>query len=474
MHTRLRALNLSASAIRQRLAQVSMGGSWASSQPAEVQHNLRNFWFDGLFASANDAILLTYLTLYILALGASEVQIGLMSSLGSLAATLVLLPGALMVERLGYRKRIVVATGGIGARIMILLMVLAPFVVQGPGLVALAIGLEVVRQALGNIALPAWVSLSGDIVPMAWRGRYFASRNIVMSLANILIVILTGQMITRMDQPGGYQVALGLAFGFGITSAYFFSRLKEPPMQPFPAKETPTQPVPAEEPPVQPAPAKETPTQLVPAEEPVQKPRALLSRALISRELFRPLLENRLLLMFCLSAALWNFALNISGPFFSVYQAKVLMLTPATIGLLATVSSLSGLPAQRIIGPLTDRLGPRRVQLITGFLIPLLPIGWLFVTRADWAPWQITLINLAGGFLWAGYSLASFNMLLALMPAEQRARLTALYQVIVTISLAAGAAVGGVLVSTWGYAAVFVASALLRWAAAIIFAKHVK
>ena len=444
MHTRLRALNLSASAIRQRLAQVSMGGSWASSQPAEVQHNLRNFWFDGLFASANDAILLTYLTLYILALGASEVQIGLMSSLGSLAATLVLLPGALMVERLGYRKRIVVATGGIGARIMILLMVLAPFVVQGPGLVALAIGLEVVRQGLGNIALPAWVSLSGDIVPMAWRGRYFAARNIVMSLANILIVILTGQMITRMDQPGGYQVALGLAFAFGITSAYFFSRPKQPPIPP------------------------------APPQAPAQKPRSLLSQALISRELFRPLLENRLLLMFCLSAALWNFALNISGPFFSVYQAKVLMLTPATIGLLATVSSLSGLPAQRIIGPLTDRLGPRRVQLITGFLIPLLPIGWLFVTRADWAPWQITLINLAGGFLWAGYSLASFNMLLALMPAEQRARLTALYQVIVTISLAAGAAVGGVLVSTWGYAAVFVASALLRWAAAGLFAKYVK
>ena len=449
MKSPLHVLRHSASILRQRTAHVSLGGSWALSQPPDVQHNLRNFWFDGLFASANDAILLTYLTLYILALGASEVQIGLMSSLGSLAATLVLLPGALMVERLGYRKRIVVATGGIGGR-----MGLAPFVVQGPGLVALAIGLEVVRQALGNIALPAWVSLSGDIVPMAWRGRYFASRNIVMSLANILIVILTGQMITRMDQPGGYQVALGLAFGFGITSAYFFSRLKEPPMQPFPAKETPTQ--------------------LVPAEEPVQKPRALLSRALISRELFRPLLENRLLLMFCLSAALWNFALNISGPFFSVYQAKVLMLTPATIGLLATVSSLSGLPAQRIIGPLTDRLGPRRVQLITGFLIPLLPIGWLFVTRADWAPAQITLINLAGGFLWAGYSLASFNMLLALMPPEQRARLTALYQVIVTISLAAGAAVGGVLVSTWGYAAVFVASALLRWAAAIIFAKHVK
>ena len=61
-----------AMAVRHAAGQASMGGKWAVTQPAEVQHNLRSFWFDGLFASASDAILLTYLTLYVLQLGANE------------------------------------------------------------------------------------------------------------------------------------------------------------------------------------------------------------------------------------------------------------------------------------------------------------------------------------------------------------------------------------------------------------------
>ncbi len=425
---------LNAATLRHKASQAMMGGSWALSQPTEVQHNLRNFWLDGLFASASDAILGTYLVLYILSLGATEAQIGWMSALASLSATLLLLPGAMMVEKFGLRKRILLSSGGIPSRLMIFCMVLAPFLLQGAGLVYLAIGLEITRQALGNFALPAWISLTGDLVPVAWRGTYFASRNVVMSIASILVVIFTGEMITRAGQSAGYQLALGLSFVLGIGSAFFYSRLRESPLEPLPVAQ----------------------------------------RATLSPEIFRPLLQNRPLLMLCLTAALWNFGLNIAGPFFSVYQVRYLMLTPAMIGLLSTVSSLSGLPAQRIMGPLADRLGPHRVQLITGFLIPLLPLGWAFITRPEWAPWQITAVNLASGFLWAGYSLASFNLLLMFTPAEQRARTSAIYQVIVSVSLALGAAAGGLIVSRWGFAAVFLASAGGRWVAALLFARFVK
>lgn len=414
----------------QRAKHMSMGGSWALALPSSVQDNLRKFWFDGLFASASDAIILNFLTLYLLALGASSGQIGLMSSLSSLSATLMLLPGAFLVERYGKRKWIAVASGGITSRIMLIMLVLAPALLNGPSLVYAAIAFTIIRDAFGNLALPAWIALTSDLVPLARRGSYFASRNIIMSLASILVTIVAGALITKVGQPLGYQVALGFAFIFGILSVYFFSRLQEPPT-----------------------------TSLV-------KPPASFS----PKELFSPLLKQRAFLDFCLVSAFWNFSLNIAGPFFSVYMSKALLLTPVVIGLVGTVSSISGLPSQRFLGPLTDRLGARKVQMALGFVIPLLPLAWVFVTQA----WQIAAINILGGFAWAGYSLASFNLLLELTPDDQRARASAIYQIIVSLSLAAGAAVGGIVVSQLGFKAVFLISAIGRWIAAFLFARMVR
>lgn len=419
--------------ISRTISQQIHGGEWADGQPIAVRHNLRWFWFDGVFAAASDNIILTYLALYILALGASGAQIGWMSSLSSLGTTLILLPGAALVERIGRRKHITIVAGGIGARFVILLLVLAPFLLKGSPLILVAIALVVLRDALGNLALPAWVSLTADIVPVAWRGRYFGIRNLYMSIAGMIVVLTMGEVITRLPQPSGYQVALGVAFGLGMISTYSFAHIHEPPHPRF-------------------------------RNEALERASSLSLKAFA-----RVLFSTPALLAFSLTSALWNFSLNIAGPFFNVYMVQVLNATPTMVGFLGIVSSLSGLPAQHYLGPLVDRWGPRNIMKVTGFLIPLLPFSWLFIN----ATWQIIPVNILGGFLWAGYSLASFNLLLEMTLPENRARASALYQLITNLSLAGGAAVGGTLLSIFGFKAVFLASALGRWLAAALFARYV-
>jgi hypothetical protein len=49
---------------------------------------------------------------------------------------------------------------------------------------------------------------------------------------------------------------------------------------------------------------------------------------------------------------------------------------------------------------------------------------WVFYTD----PWQVGINNLFGGFLWAGFNLANFNLLLQVTPSVGRARAVALYQ----------------------------------------------
>jgi len=429
MHSMFRSPRALWARFIKQIAQFSAGGSWTDLVPSQTRKNLRWFWFDGLFSSASESIIVTYQSLFILALGATDAQIGLLSSISSLVAVLMLLPGALLTERLGKRKEIALVSGGIIGRAMIFLIILIPIFLSGPAAVYAAITLTVSRDAMNNLGMPAWISLTADLVPLSWRGRYFGSRNFIMGIAGMIVTLVIGELLTRSGQLQSYQFAYTLALGLGIISTISFSRIKEP-----------------------------TPTHAVEQSSPFS------FRAIPSY-----FIANPVFLAYCVTSAIWNFSLNISGPFFTVYQVKVLGATAIMVGILSITSQVSSLLAQRPFGNMADRWGPRKLVVITGYLIPFLPFVWIFIQEA----WQGIPVNLLGGALWAGYSLASFNYLLTLIPEDQRARYSALYQIVVAISLSAGAAIGSVIVTKWGYHAVFLLSGIGRMLGAILFARFV-
>jgi MFS family permease len=408
--------------------QFTAGGSWTRRLRPSARHNLRSFWFDGLFAAASNEILLAYLTLFLLALDATPAQIGLLSSLSSLAAAAMLLPGATWVERWGQRKRIVLLTGGGAARLALMLMPLVPLFFTGPTAIYVVIALAVARDAFSQLCMPAWTSLTADIVPLEWRGRFFASRNIAVGLVKIPLIYLAGLLIARTSSPGnplGYQLALGFAFAIGLAATVSYALIREPDISP-----------------------------------------AQTGGSTSWKAFTQHLRAHPEFLTFCATAALWNLAVRIAGPFFSVYLVEGLKATPDVVGILSTVSTLTALPAQRLFGVMADRWGARRVQIVTGLIIPLMPLGWI-LTRS---PWHTVPIHILSGFLWAGYNLANFNLLLTMTPEDLRPRYTALYQIIVMVSLAIGSALGGIVIEQWGYYVVFALSGVGRFVAALVFA----
>jgi len=169
--------------------------------------------------------------------------------------------------------------------------------------------------------------------------------------------------------------------------------------------------------------------------------------------------------VFCGASALLSFSLNISAPFFNVYLVESLGAAADFVGVSSIISSLAALPGQRLFGALLDRWGPRRVRLMTNMIVPFLPWTWLLAR----APWHILPAQLIGGFLWAGYNLANFNLLLSLSTEEQRPRYTAVHQIALTLATAGGAALGGLIVEEWGYLPVFALSGFGRLAAGLFF-----
>ncbi|MCA9970563.1 MAG: MFS transporter, partial [Anaerolineales bacterium] len=391
--------------------------------------SLRFFWLDGLFAAISENFYLGFVALFALAYGASNGQIGWLTAMTNLLGALSLFPGARLVERSGRRKPIVVWSGGGLSRLPLLLFALLPLLfLPANAAILLIIAFSGLRAFFSNLSNPAWTALAADLVPDAIRGRYFSSRNMVMGVAALVVAPLAGRLITQGNAWAdstvfGYQIIFLLAFLSGVVSTLSYQRIDEPP--PTAAAAQPHQP---------------------------GDTRRMLRQA--------PWFAGLIV-----SSFVWNMALQIAGPFFNVYLVNELAATTTTVGLLAAVSSLTALAGQRLFGRMMDRRSAFWVMQLSGFLIPLAPFAWMFVT----APWQVGLINTFAGFLWAGYNLASFSLLLTLTPDAQRPRAVALYQTAVFASAVLGPILGGYLADAVSYRLIFGLSGAGRLLGMLLF-----
>ena len=388
--------------------------------PRRHHKGMKMFWWDGLLATLSGAFVDTYVSLYALALGATSTQIGTLASASSFLGALTPLPGAALVQKLGHRKPLIVWVSVL-VRSLILLAALVPLFFTGYTAVYIVIGLFALRAGLGNLIHPAWVSMTGEVVPIQHRGRYFSTRNMIMALASMLLVPLAGQLIDGVGGLAGYQISLALAFAVGLASSYAYSRIPEKPL------------------------AVDSQAQRV--------------------SFWQALRSNRVFLSFTIVMMLWTFGVQVAGTYFTVYQKDVLQSTTRFIGFLTTVTALSSLIGQRVWGRLIDQRGSRWVMTLCGLIIPIMPFIWIFVTQ----PWHVVFISLQSGFLWAGFNVASFNLLLELPDQKLRTQASASYATLTNIASIAAPLIGGLVIDHFGYRWDFGLSAFLRMAAAIAF-----
>ena len=385
---------------------------------------MRGFWLDAFFASISGAFLLAYISLYALALGATNAQIGALSSTASLLATLAPIPGAQLTERYGNRRRLVLGVWLVVRSISVLL-VFIPFFLRGQAAIYAVITIWALRGGLGNLAHPAWVSLAGDIIPAESRGRYFSRRAMAMAAASLIFVPLAGQLIQWGGTPAGYQWSFGVSACFGFLALHFYHQIPEP----------------------------------APKATPSTQGRGnwlAMGKALIT---------SRTFLFFVLIEMIWNLGVQVGGPYFTVYQVKKLNTTPAMIGLIETAGAVMAVIGQWFWGRVIDRRGARWVLTVCALTIPVLPFIWFVMRQA----WHALFMRVPSGFLWAGFELADFNLLLELPGQEKRTQATAFYTTLVGIASIVGPLAGSVIVDRLGYFWDFGVSGVMRLVAAILF-----
>jgi MFS family permease len=371
------------------------------SRPAasagRLRRSLRHSFLDGIFYAMMFGVGDTYLAPYALALGADAFQVGLLTSIPGLAASLVQVFSTRAARRFGPKRTMLLFVLLQGVLWLPILAIPWLFADHRPLWLVLFVTLSAVSLAMAN---PAWIFLISRHIPPGRRGAYFGFRNRWSGVVTLLSGFAAGIFLWRASPLGlrAFAVLFGAAFLCRMASWLFLARMHETRL----------------------------PEEGRGGEGPAGKGDA----------------ADRNFMRFALFAAAYSFAAYLAAPFFPVLMLQEFRwdyLTFVTVNSTLALFTFLSLPAW---GRQTDRVGNVAVLGTTGLLVAVIPLLWFIWPRPVFA----LVINALAGFAWSGFNLAVANFVIEAVPAPRRMRAYVLYTLLNGIGICLGSLLGGALI----------------------------
>ncbi len=379
--------------------------TWAGAEPLRSQ---RISIVEGSLATVHITISSGALvTAYALMLGADDFHLGLLAALTAIS-TIGAILGAQIVGAVGGRKPVSLVAS-VSGRVLWAALCVLPFLRIHPDLkLTLFLATVFAGNSLVNLSGTAWLSWMTDLVPIERRGRYFGVRNTILGTVGMITTFSSGWIFDRFvahgARPQGLAVIFGTAAAFALAAGFTLTRQWEPPMR----------------------------------GEQVRPLLFIIRRPLLDRR-FRKLLRFLIL---------WSIATGIAGPFFAAHMIKNLHMSFTLIAVYSIIAGVMNLVTQPLWGKVIDRLGNRPVLAFNLAGVVILPLLWL-LTRPDrlWPIWTDATLT---GIFWPGFTLASFNLILASAPERDRTAYLGMQTAAVGIATFAASLIGGVIAKRLG------------------------
>jgi MFS family permease len=343
---------------------------------------------------------------YALALGANNVQIGLMSTIPMLAVVVQLI-SSFFVERGFSRKKLTVLASlcnvsGWAAVALLPVMVKS----SAPGvriavLIALIAAINAFAHLLGN-ARASWI---GDLIPADMRGLFFGKMTMYAGFVGVFFALAEGKFLDRVKDAGTSAFGWLFAFGmfFGLVSLLLF-----------------------------------LPQSDVPLEDDERK-RNLMQHVVGT-------FSNKPLMVLMAFATVWSLQ-TIATPFYATYLLRDLRVPFLGVGAINAAGALTILLSSPFWGQVVGRYGCRPVIVVTVLATAPTMLVWLFVDRAVLAYALVIPVNLYQGFLLAGTGVALNTLFFKLTPSVGRSAQIAVYSIVVVLIAAPMPTLGGYLTS---------------------------
>lgn len=389
---------------------------------------------DGTFASMMIGFGESFLSAFAVFLKANNIQLGLLGSLPQMVGSFSQLLSNKLIGIFRSRKKLVCISAFLQGLMYVPIALVFFF---GTFRVFHLILFVCLYWVFGLIHGPAWNSWMGDLVSENKRGSYFGKRNKITGFASFLALLLGGYILQRCAdgttiQYLGFVVIFGLAFASRIISFIFLTKKYEPEYRPSVESE--------------------------------------FTFPDFTRD--RRFTDYRLLVTYlCLT----NFAVFLSAPFFVAYMLYDLNMSYIVFTVVNAAAVIVKFTTMRMWGKISDQFGTKKVLSLAGLLMPSVPLLWLFSSNIPY----IIIIQMYSGFVWAGFELASFNLILDTTNHNTRARCVSYYNVLNGVAVFIGAVIGSLIVKYndvfWSkYLLIFLISSVARYVVAFVFIPKLK
>jgi MFS family permease len=328
----------------------------------------------------------SYIAPYALFLGAGNLAMAYIGTAYALVTAVAQLAGAAIADRTGRRKPVI--TGGIIVQASTFIpLFLLPVLLPQIGIPALVLCVTLYFAAFG-IGVSPWISMIGDVVEPAERGRYFSARARICTYAMTAALLGSGFIANGFREAGrtlaGFGVIFGIAAAARLICIPLIRRHYDAPMDLRHSEESFT---------------------------------------------FRDFLfgfRSSNFTRFTFAIGLMNGTANIAGPFFAVYMLRDLQWSY----LQYTLNILAFLISQTLFvrwwGEIGDRHGNRAVLVATSCLLPVLPMLWLFSTSYPF----LLMVQVMAGACWSGFNLSATNFIYDAVEQRRRARAFSYYSLV--------------------------------------------
>lgn len=343
----------------------------------------------------------TYFNVFSIFLKATTLQVGLISTLPQFLGAVMQWVGAINLDRIRSRRRVVI-TGALIQALTFLPIAVLPFLSDNRyQSVILLLLFVIVYHGANGAGVPAWNSLIGDLIHQNERGRFFGQRNTLTGLGSFIALTLSGLVLHAFEKQGnletGYLIIFMIACAARLYSVRWLSGYDDPPLD-------------------------------------VTSDQVFTFRQFIKRS------PHSNFAKFVFFVAMINLGVSFSGPYFSLYMLRDLKYDYMSFTIVIATSNITQFLMFRYWGGISDLFGNKKILNLCGWGMAIVPVLWLGSANI----YYLILIQVYGGIIWSGFNLAIANFLFDAVTPPKRARCVAYQGLMNGIAVLTGSLLGGV------------------------------